>query len=80
MQDAGYDSALQDSRKALLEKLIQEFPADTWLAVSIDDQRVVGAGRSSQEAEEKAKQDGYLKLWLVQVPDDAPMENTDEAA
>jgi hypothetical protein len=80
VQDASYDSALQDRRKALLEKLIQNFPADTWLAISIDDQRVVGVGTSSQEAEEKAKQDGHLKLWLIQVPEDAPNENPNKAA
>jgi hypothetical protein len=79
-QAGSVDSAAEASRKALLAKLIQDYPPGTWVAVSIDDQRVVGVAQSSEEAEQKAKLDGYLKLWLVQVPQDAPIENTDQAA
>jgi len=69
-----------DAREALLQRMILDYPPDSWVAVSIDDQRVVGVGETSEEAEQKAKQDGYLKLWLVQVQQDAPIENTDQAA
>ena len=79
-QAPSLDSAAQERRKALLQKLVLEFPPETWVAVSIDDQRVVGAGRTSDEAEQKAKHDGHLKLWLVQVPADAPVEDADQAA
>jgi hypothetical protein len=70
----------ESNRKALLEKLILDIPPRTWVAVSIDEQRVVGTGRTTEEAEQKARADGHLKLWLVQVPEDAPMEHTPEQA
>lgn len=81
IQDPGRSGqGIESSRKALLDKLMQDLPPRTWVAVSIDDQRVVGTGRTREEAEQKARDDGHLKLWLVQVPEDAPMENTPEQA
>lgn len=50
--------------------LIAGLAPGSWAAVSIDDQGVVGTGITREEAEQKARQDGYLKLWLVQVPED----------
>jgi len=79
VQPSAVDSSA-DARKALLQKLILDYPPNSWVAVSIDDQRVVGVGETSAEAEQKANQNGHLKLWLVQVPQDAPIENTDQAA
>ncbi len=80
VQAPASDSSAQDRRKALLEELVQRFPPDSWVAVSVDNQQVVGVGTSRDEAEQKARQSGHLKLWLVRVPEDAPIENTDQAA
>lgn len=56
-------------------------PAGSWVAISIDDNQVVGTGASSDEAEDTARRRGYARLALQQVPEntDTPLRTTKAA-
>jgi hypothetical protein len=56
-------------RKLEQYELIAELPVGSWAAISIEDQCLAATGATREEAEEKARQGGHLKLWLVQVPE-----------
>jgi len=64
-----------------LDAALAELAPGTWAAVSIQDQRVVGAGSTREQAEQQAKEAGYSALRLVQAPTDAdaPLQAPDAA-
>lgn len=67
--DPGSDDALS-AKKIAEAQLIASLPHGSWVAMSIDDQQVVGTGATREEAEQKANARGYRNLSLVRVPPD----------
>ena len=57
----------EQERKLRQYELLAGLAPGSWAAISIDEQRVVGTGQTQEEAEQKAREAGHLKLWLVQV-------------
>ena len=64
--------ATEVDRRHLLEGL----PAGSWVALSIDNQQVLGRGKTRDEAERDAREHGYPNVSLVEVPPDteAPLQ------
>lgn len=54
--------------KTLDEKLLVGIPSGTWVAISQDQEKVVGTGNSIDEALENAKQAGEEKPFIIRVP------------
>jgi len=50
------------------DSLLAGLKAGSWVALSIDDRKVVGTGASQEEAEADAKKHNQSQIELVQVP------------
>jgi hypothetical protein len=57
--------------KALNGKLLASLPPGTWVAISEDQERVVGTGATIDEALQKAKEKGGSKPSIFGVPVDS---------
>jgi hypothetical protein len=70
-------SATEAARKHLLKGL----PPGSWVALSIDSKKVLGRGKTRDEAERDARAHGHPNVSLVEVqPDtDAPLQAPDAA-
>lgn len=53
-----------------LKQGFAQCPAGAWLAISLDDKRVVGQGATPARAQQQAKLSGQLATLLVRVPVD----------
>ena len=56
--------------KVLNDKLLAGLPPGTWVAISEDQERVVGTGATIEEALQEAKRNGEKKPSIIGVPDD----------
>ncbi len=58
------------------EELLQDLTPGSWAAVSLDRKRILGVGRTSEEAAQIAHRHGNSQVVLVQVPrdPDAPLQ------
>jgi hypothetical protein len=54
--------------KTLDEKLLSGIAPGTWVAISNDQERVVGTGISIEEALQRAKENGNAKPFIIRVP------------
>ena len=54
--------------KVLNEKSLKDLPPGTWVAISEDQERVVGTGTTIEEALQQAKQKGEMKPSIIGVP------------
>jgi hypothetical protein len=50
------------------DEQLRGLKANTWAAISVEDQRVVGTGVTQEEATEQASAKGFGQIQLVQVP------------
>ena len=76
--DSGAElSATEVARKHLLTGL----PPGSWVALSIDNQTVLGRGKTCEEAERDAREHGHPNVSLVEVPPDtdAPLQAPEAA-
>jgi hypothetical protein len=58
------------SAKILDEKLLENLPPGTWVAISEDQERVVGTGATIEEALRQAKEKGEKKPSIIGIPVD----------
>jgi urocanate hydratase len=56
--------------KVLNDKLLEGLPPGTWVAISEDQERIVGTGATIEEALQEAKQKGEKKPSIIGVPVD----------
>ena len=56
--------------KPLNDKLLAGLPPGTWVAISEDQERIVGTGQSIEEALQQAKENGEKKPSIIGVPAD----------
>ncbi len=56
--------------KVLNDKLLAGLPPGTWVAISEDQERVVGTGATIEEALRQAKETGEKNPSIIGVPDD----------
>jgi len=56
--------------KALDEKLLKGLPPGTWVAVSEDQERIVGTGATIEEALRQADQKAEKNPFIIGIPDD----------
>lgn len=56
--------------KVLNEKLLADLPPGTWVAISEDQERVVGTGTTIEEALREAREKGEKKPSIIGVPVD----------
>lgn len=54
--------------KTLGKELLARIPPGTWVAISHDQERVVGTGQTIDEALEKAKENDEEKPFIIRVP------------
>jgi len=54
--------------KVLGDKLLAGLPPGTWVAISEDQERVVGTGATIEEALQRAKEKGEKKPSIIGVP------------
>lgn len=54
--------------KTLNTELVKGFPPGTWVAVSHDQERIVGSGQTIDEALKKAKESGEGEPFMIRVP------------
>ena len=54
--------------KTLDKKLLVGIAPGTWVAISHDQEKVVGTGRSMDEALQKARENGEEKAFIIRVP------------
>jgi len=54
--------------KALDPNLLAGLPPGTWVAISQDQERVVGSGSTVDQALQKAKENGEEKPYIIRVP------------
>lgn len=54
----------------VLKQGFRQQPAGTWVAISLDGNRVVGQGATATRAEHQAKVAGETATFLVRVPDE----------
>jgi hypothetical protein len=54
--------------KVLNDKLLAGLPPGTWVAISEDQERVVGTGATIEEALREAKEKGEKKPSIIGVP------------
>jgi hypothetical protein len=50
------------------DEQLRGLTANTWAAISVENQRVVGTGVTQEEATEQASAKGFGQIQLVQVP------------
>jgi hypothetical protein len=51
-----------------LTKVLKDAPAGEWIALSRMDNRIVGSGKTVEEAIQKAKQSGHDEPVVMKVP------------
>jgi Family of unknown function (DUF5678) len=54
--------------KTLNEELLSGIAPGTWVAISEDQEKVVGTGSTIEEAIKKAKENGQEKPYVIRVP------------
>ena len=54
--------------KTLSPELVKDFEPGTWIAVSHDQERIVGSGRTIDEALRKAKENKEDQPFVIRVP------------
>lgn len=52
----------------LNEKLLEGLPPGTWVAISRDQERIEGTGKTVEEAIEASKENGEPHPFLIRVP------------
>jgi hypothetical protein len=70
-----------ESSTLAMDDMLAGLPAGTWAAISIDQQEIVGTGRTREEAEQKAREAGVGAVRLIEAPPDAdaPLQAPDAA-
>jgi hypothetical protein len=72
--DPSADAAQQDEIKQLrIEERLADLPVGTWVALSIEDQKVLGTGASRDAAVQSARKKGHNILNLVRVAANGPL-------
>jgi hypothetical protein len=70
-----------ESSTLAMDDMLAGLPAGTWAAISINEQQIVGTGRTRDEAEQKAREAGVAAVRLIEAPPDAdaPLQKRDAA-
>jgi hypothetical protein len=70
-----------ESETLAMDDMLAGLPAGTWAAISIDENQIVGTGRTRDEAEQKAREAGIAAVRLIEAPPDAdaPLQAPDAA-
>ena len=64
------DPLLHSDSATSHQALLTGLAADSWAAISLEGEKVVGTGPTRDAAEQDARQRGFPNVELVQVPDD----------
>ena len=70
-----------ESATLAMDDMLAGLPAGTWAAISINENQIVGTGRTRDEAEQKAREAGVGAVRLIEAPPDAdaPLQAPDAA-